>query len=175
MKAKPRFTANNICYLIETIINQNILLATNDQNNSLLADNDLNIACSMFDNSNIAWWKKWLQYIDVNRHCFLCEFHNDVYLLIRNIIGLQKYSALWTAIMQKERTPVKCQSYLLIIYSWHQAKKNREDKDYFVLCWVYFLMENLFDEFFSPYYLDMTYLHDTCSWFTKIINWTILR
>ena len=51
MKAKPRFTANNICYLIETIINQNILLATNDQNNSLLADNDLNIACSILDNS----------------------------------------------------------------------------------------------------------------------------
>ena len=41
----------HICYLIETIINQNILLATNDQNNSLLADNDLNIACSIFDNS----------------------------------------------------------------------------------------------------------------------------
>ena len=53
MKAKPRFTANNIGYLIETIINQNILLATNDQNNSLLADNDLNIACSILDNSTI--------------------------------------------------------------------------------------------------------------------------
>ena len=101
MKAKPRFTANNIGYLIETIINQNILLVTNDQNNSLLPDNDLNIVCSIFDNS-ISWWKKWLQYIDVKRYCFLCDFHNDVYLLIRNIIGLQKYSALWTAIMQKK-------------------------------------------------------------------------
>ena len=44
MKAKPQFTANNICYLIETIINQNILLATNDENNSLLDNNDLDIA-----------------------------------------------------------------------------------------------------------------------------------
>ena len=102
MKAKPRFTANNIGYLIETIINQNILLATNDQNNSFLADNDLNIACSILDNSTIQFSDKWLQYIDVKRYCFLCDFHNDVYLLIRNIIGLQKYSALWTDIMQKK-------------------------------------------------------------------------
>ena len=97
MKAKPRFTANNIGYLIETIINQNILLATNDQNNSLLADNDLNIACSIFDRS-----KKWLQHINVKRYCFLYDFHNDVYLMIKNIIGFQEYSALWTDIMQKK-------------------------------------------------------------------------
>ena len=44
----------NISYLIETIINQNILLATNDENNSLLDDNGLNIACSIFDNITIS-------------------------------------------------------------------------------------------------------------------------
>lgn len=109
MKAKPRFTANNICYLIETIINQNILLATNDENNSSLDDNDPNIACSIFDNSTI----QCSDILMLRDTVFLYNFHNDVYLLIRNIIELQIYNA----IIQKERTPVKCQSYLLIIYS----------------------------------------------------------
>ena len=53
IKAKPRFTANNICYLIETIINQKILLGTNDENNLLLDDNEINIACSIFENSTM--------------------------------------------------------------------------------------------------------------------------
>ena len=102
MKAKPRFTANNICYLIETIINQNILLATNDQNNSLLADNALILLAvylitvlynvSIKNDCNIL----------IKRYCFLYDFHNEVYLFIRNIIGLQKYSALWNDIMQKK-------------------------------------------------------------------------
>ena len=80
----------HICYLIETIINQNIFLPANDENSSLLDDNDLNIACSIFDNSTI----QCSDILMLRDTVFLYNFHNDVYLLIRNIIELQKYSAL---------------------------------------------------------------------------------
>ena len=48
----------HICYLIETIINQNILLATNDEKNSLLDDNGINIACIIFDNITLQCFRQ---------------------------------------------------------------------------------------------------------------------
>ena len=60
----------------------------------------------------------------------LYYFHNDVYLLIINIIELQKYNA----IMQKGKNtcqmPVIFVDYILLT----SGKKNGEDKDYFSPC-----------------------------------------
>ena len=68
------------------------------------------------------------------RDTFLYDFHNDVYLLIRNIIELQKYNALWICHYAKGKNtcqmPVIFVDYILLT----SGKKNGEDKDYFSPC-----------------------------------------
>ena len=68
------------------------------------------------------------------RDTVLCDFHNDVYLLIRNIIELQKYNALWICHYAKGKNtcqmPVIFVDYILLT----SGKKNGEDKDYFSPC-----------------------------------------
>ena len=69
------------------------------------------------------------------RDTVLCDFQNDVYLLIRNIIELQKYNALWICHYAKGKNtcqmPVIFVDYILLTSG---KKKNREDKDYFSPC-----------------------------------------
>ena len=52
------------------------------------------------------------------RDTVLCDFHNDVYLLIRNIIELQKYNALWICHYAKGKNtcqmPVIFVDYILL-------------------------------------------------------------
>ena len=63
------------------------------------------------------------------RDTVLCDFHNDVYLLIRNIIELQTYNALWICYYAKGKNtcqmPVIFVDYILLTSGKKESGRQR--------------------------------------------------